>query len=120
MDIIDIPISLGISILGVVMGAWVAKKMLFSRENIMETIDSALDYVLNTVEGQSKVKAVMEKLAEGLMKGTGLTSKAGKKLSLQDIILQLGVSYAQSRGWLGTSLNQAQNQQEQSKNPLDR
>jgi hypothetical protein len=77
-----------------------------------------LEYVFNTVEGQMKVKAVMEKLGEGLIKGTGLAGAmrgGGKSPKLMDILLQLGLQYAQKQGWLNLGQNTPQNQQEQSK-----
>lgn len=118
MEIVDALLGLVMAFLGGISSIWVAKKMLFSRQNIMESVDSVLEYALNTIEGQSKVKAVMEKLAEGLMKGSGITQR-GKKLSLQDVLLQLGLSYAQSKGWLNFGQKEPQNQQQQSENLLD-
>lgn len=118
MEIVDVLVSFLSALLGGIASLWVAKKVMFSRQNIMESVDSVLEYALNTIEGQMKVKAVMEKVAEGLMKGTGLSAR-GKKLSLQDIIVQLGVSYAQNKGWLGGGSDQSQNQQQQSKKPWE-
>jgi hypothetical protein len=112
-------LSFPLGLLGTLFGIWVGKKTLFSRQNIMESVDSVLEYALNTVEGQMKVKAVLEKVAEGLMKGTGMRG-SGRKPNLQDIVIQLGLQYAQSKGWLGTSSDGAQNQQEQSKKPWER
>jgi len=118
MEIVDVLVSFLSALLGGVTSLWVAKKVMFSRQNIMESVDSVLEYALNTVEGQMKVKAVMEKLAEGLMKGSGLTSR-GKKLSLQDIAIQIGLQYAQSKGWLGTPSDGAQNPQQPVKKPWE-
>jgi len=85
----------------------------------MESVDSILDYVLNTVEGQSKVKAVMEKVSEGLLKGAGLGGKGGKKPTLQDVIVSLVLQYAQNKGMLGMGAASPQNPQQQAKMPWE-
>jgi hypothetical protein len=123
MEILDAVLTmvLGIpsGILGVIVGGWFVKKIMFSRDNIMEMIDSALDYAINTVEGQSKVKAVMEKIAADLGKGFGVTTGRGRNPSIKDILIQIGLSYAQSKGWLGTPSEAPQNPQQQSKAPWE-
>ena len=105
-------------LLGGLFSIWVAKKIMLSRENIMEAVDSVLEYALNTVEGQMKIKAVMEKLGEGLMKGTGLaglTGRSGKIPKLTDIIIQIALGYAQKQGLLNFGAEQPQNQQQERK-----
>jgi len=105
-------------LLGGLFSIWVAKKIMLSRENIMEAVDSVLEYALNTVEGQMKIKAVMEKLGEGLMKGTGLaglTGRSGKIPKLTDIIIQIALAYAQKQGLLNFGAEQPQNQQQERK-----
>jgi hypothetical protein len=119
MELLDVLVSFFSALLGGVASLWVAKKVMFSRQNIMESVDSVLEYALNTVEGQMKVKAVMEKIAEGLFKGSGIGSKGGK-LDWKQVALKIGLEYAQKQGWLGTSSDGAQNQQEQSKKPWER
>ena len=112
-------ITLFSALLGGLWSIWIAKKIMFSRNNIMESVDSVLEYALNTIEGQMKVKAVMEKISEGLIKGSGLSGR-GSKPNLKDILIQLGLSYAQSKGWLGVSPEQPQNPQERVKKPWER
>lgn len=118
MEIIDVVVSFLSALLGGITSLWVAKKVMFSRQNIMESVDSVLEYALNTIEGQMKVKAVMEKIAEGFMKGSGLGGKGGK-LNWKDVLLKVGLSYAQKQGWLGEGQDQSQNQQIQSKKPWE-
>lgn len=118
MEIVDVLVSFLSALLGGIASLWVAKKVMFSRQNIMESVDSVLEYALNTIEGQMKVKAVMEKISEGLIKGSGLGGR-GSKPKLQDVLIQLGLNYAQSKGWLGGGSEPPQNQQIQSKKPWE-
>lgn len=118
LELIDPAISFITALLGGLMSIWVAKKMLFSKQNIMESVDSVLEYALNTVEGQMKVKAVMQKISEGLLQGSGFTSR-GSKPKLTDILLQLALNYAQSHGLLGTGSEAAQNPQLPVKKPWE-
>jgi hypothetical protein len=118
MEIVDVLVSFFSALLGGIASLWVAKKVMFSRQNIMESVDSVLEYALNTIEGQMKVKAVMEKISEGLIKGSGLGGR-GSKPKLQDVLIQLGLNYAQSKGWLGGGSEGPQNQQNQSKKPWE-
>jgi hypothetical protein len=118
MEIVDVLVSFFSALLGGVTSLWVAKKVMFSRQNIMESVDSVLEYALNTVEGQMKVKAVMEKISEGLLKGSGLGGR-GSKPKLQDIIISLALQYAQSHGILGTGSDGVQNQQLAVKKPWE-
>jgi hypothetical protein len=125
VEIIPYAASFITALLGGLFSIWVAKKIMFSRDNIMESVDSVLDYAINTVEGQSKIKAVMEKLSEGFFRGTPLgKGKSGGRMNFEDtlkqFILQMGVSYAQKAGWLPTGTEQPQNQQEQSIAPWER
>lgn len=127
MDIVDfVPYvaSFVSAVLGGFFSIWVAKKLMFSRENIMETVDTVLDYAINTVEGQSKVKAVMERLSEGFFRGTPLgKGSSGRKMNFEDMlkefILKMGLGYAQKQGWLPSGSEQQQNQQQQSKPPWE-
>lgn len=78
MEIVDMAWTLFSGIIGVVTGAWIAKKWLFSMESIAETADSVLEYVLKTKEGQEKVYQVGFLLGKAIMDGTGFKGKAGK------------------------------------------
>jgi hypothetical protein len=82
-----------------------------------------MDYALNTVEGQMKVKAVMEKIGDSLMKSTGLGNilgKGGKKLKLEDIIVQVALGYAQKSGIINLGGEGQENPQQQSNLPWER
>jgi len=120
MEILDVVIPFLTAILGGLTTLWLAKRIMFSRENVMETVDSVLEYALNTVEGQMKVKAVMEQIGNSLMKTVKIPglSGMGKNPKLTDILVMVGMGYAQKMGWLPSGVNQPQNQQEERKTEI--
>ena len=78
MEIVDMLWSLFTAVLGVVIGAWVVKRMMFSTDSVMEMADSVLEYLLKTKEGQEKVYGMGYLLGKSIVDGTGFRGKAGK------------------------------------------
>ena len=104
-------VSILSAFIGGITSIYIAKRIMFSRDNIMESVDSVLEYALNTVEGQMKVKAVMEKIGEGITKGI-IPRTGNQRMKPMDLLMMLGMGYLQKSGIIPQNLlGQPQEQQ---------
>ena len=115
MEPLDMAWSLVTAVLGVVLGAWVVRRYMFSKESIMEMADSLFEYLLTTKEGQQKLYTTAAYIGKGIRDGVGIGGKGGKR-KIEDIIVEIGTQLF-SKG-MGLD-KQAENLQEQSKMPWE-
>jgi hypothetical protein len=115
MEIVDMAWSLFTAVLGVIIGAWVVKRMMFSKESIMEMADSVFEYLLTTKEGTQKLYTAAAYIGKGIRDGVGIKTGGGKH-KIEDIIVEIGAQ------WLGKTLGggkEAENPQDQRKMPWE-
>jgi hypothetical protein len=89
--------------------------MMFSKESIIKMVDSVLEYLLSTKEGQQKLYTTAGFIGKGIRDGFGI-GKTGGKRKLDDILVEMGAQ------WFGKQFlggKEPENQQEQSKMPWE-
>jgi hypothetical protein len=116
MEIVDMAWSLFTAVLGVVIGAWVVKRMMFSTDSIMEMADSVLEYLLTTKEGQKKLYTTAGFIGKGFRDGIGIKGGGGHR-KLEDIIVEMGAQWF-GKQFLGQKGEE--NPQQSSKLPWER
>lgn len=115
MEIVDMVWSLITAVLGVVLGAWVVRRYMFSKESIMEMADSVLNYLLTTKEGSTKLYTMAAYIGKGVRDGVGIKGGGGKH-KIEDIFVEIAAQMAGKA--LGLD-KQAENSQEQRKMPWE-
>ena len=103
------------ALLGGLFSIWVAKKIMFSSDNIIEMADVVLEYALKTDEGQKRIYLLGALLGNGIKQGIGITGKTGK-FKLEDILVQAG-AHLLSKAFGGSEGQPSQ--QESSKLPWE-
>jgi len=116
MEIVDMAWSLFTAVLGVVIGAWVVKRMMFSTDSIMEMADSVFEYLLTTKEGQQKLYTTAGFIGKGIRDGFGIKGGGGHR-KLEDIIVEMGAQWF-GKQFLGEK--GGENPQQSSKLPWER
>jgi hypothetical protein len=92
MEIVDMVWGLITAVLGVVLGAWVVKRMMFSADSVMEMADSVFEYLLTTKEGQQKLYTTAGFIGKGIRDGFGIKGGGGHR-KLEDIIVEMGAQW---------------------------
>jgi hypothetical protein len=115
MEIVDMAWQLLTAVLGVVMGAWVVRRMMFSKESIMEMADSVFEYLLSTKEGQQKLYTAAAYIGKGIRDGVGIKTGGGKH-KIEDIFIEIGTHLAEKALGVG---KEAENPQDQRKMPWE-
>lgn len=100
------------SILGGFIGIYIAKKLLFSPDNIAETIEIALEYVTKTEDGQKKAFLLGGLIGNGLKTAIGINTRGGGKFKFEDFLIQMGMQ------WAGKALT-GQQQPQQTQTPWE-
>lgn len=101
MEIVDMAWSLVSAVLGVIIGAWLVKRMVFSREKTLEMAKPCIEYVkasfLTWIQTEQAAKLLYQVggvIASGAKSGFGLNPRGGK-FKIEDIIGQLIGKYAE-------------------------
>ena len=115
MEIVDMAWSLFTAVLGVVIGAWVVRRYMFSKESIMEMADSVFEYLLTTKEGNTKLYTMAAYIGKGVRDGVGIKGGGGKH-KIEDIFVEIAAQMAGKA--LGLDKGQ-ENPQQQSKMPWE-